>query len=103
MPKKITIKNWKEAKTMKATGIVRMVDELGRIILPKELRKTHGLEESTPMEILTEGNTIILRKYEPTCVFCNGTDGVHIFKGHKVCWNCRKELGNAKEKNAANT
>lgn len=70
-----------------------MVDTLGRIVLPKELRKAYEIDEGEPVEIFTEGNTIILKKYEPACLFCNGADGVHIFKERKVCWNCRKELG----------
>ena len=57
---------------MKSTGIVRKIDQLGRIVLPKELRKVQGIEENkTVMEIFTEEEQIILRKYEPACIFCS--------------------------------
>jgi stage V sporulation protein T len=52
---------------MKATGIVRRIDDLGRVVLPKELRKNFGIAEGDPVEIFTDKNTIILRKYNPAC------------------------------------
>ena len=55
---------------MKSTGIVRKVDELGRIVLPIELRRTMGIDVKDALEIYVEGDTIMLRKYEPSCVFC---------------------------------
>ena len=56
---------------MKSTGIVRKVDELGRIVLPIELRRTMGIDVKDALEIYVEGDTIMLRKYEPSCVFCS--------------------------------
>jgi transcriptional pleiotropic regulator of transition state genes len=79
---------------MQATGIVRKVDELGRIVLPKELRNTLGINVKDAIEIYTEGDKIILRKYEPNCVFCGGTKGTKLYMGKIVCEYCRRELGN---------
>ncbi|MDU4891005.1 MAG: AbrB/MazE/SpoVT family DNA-binding domain-containing protein [Clostridium sp.] len=78
---------------MKNTGIVRKLDPLGRIVLPKELRKTLKLEEKDPIEIFVEGDLIILKKYEPACVFCGEANNVQNFRGKNVCKNCAMELG----------
>ncbi len=77
---------------MKSTGMVRRVDELGRIVLPIELRKTFNIVEKDALEIYTEGNTIILRKYEPACIFCGDAREVVVFKGRNVCPSCLAEL-----------
>ncbi|HUV85190.1 MAG TPA: AbrB/MazE/SpoVT family DNA-binding domain-containing protein [Methanosarcinales archaeon] len=77
---------------MKSTGIVRKIDELGRVVIPKELRRTLNIEEKDGLEIFTEGNTIILRKYEPACVFCGQVDDMTVHKGKKICQSCRSEL-----------
>lgn len=77
---------------MKATGIVRKVDELGRIVIPKELRRTLNIEEGDPLEIFVDGEEVILRKYEPGCVFCGNVKYVVEFKGKKVCTNCIKDI-----------
>lgn len=73
---------------MKATGIVRKVDELGRIVLPKELRRTLGIGEKDPMEIYTDGKGIILRKYAPGCAFCGSVNGIRYIHGTPVCGAC---------------
>lgn len=78
---------------MKSTGIVRKVDELGRIVLPIELRRTLGIEEKDALEIYVEGNTVILRKYQPSCVFCDSADNVVNFKGKNICRKCLREMG----------
>lgn len=78
---------------MKSTGIVRKVDELGRIVLPIELRRTLNIELKDPVEIYVDGQSIVLRKHEPTCVFCGGTKKVVAFKGKNICADCRDELG----------
>lgn len=78
---------------MKNIGIVRKLDPLGRIVLPKELRKTLKLEEKDPMEIFVEGDLVILKKYEPACVFCGEANDVENFRGKNVCHKCAKELG----------
>ncbi|EKN36639.1 transcriptional regulator AbrB [Clostridium botulinum CFSAN001627] len=67
---------------MKNTGIVRKIDSLGRIVLPKELRKALNIKDNeTPLEIYTEGEEIILKKYEPACIFCGEAKEVINFKG----------------------
>ena len=77
---------------MKATGIVRKMDELGRIVLPVELRRTLDIAERDTLEIYVEGSAIILKKYRPTCVFCNGSRDIRDFRGKNICGKCRKEL-----------
>ncbi|MBQ2704260.1 MAG: AbrB/MazE/SpoVT family DNA-binding domain-containing protein [Clostridia bacterium] len=82
---------------MKSTGIVRKMDRLGRVVIPKELRRVMNIEEDVDaMEIFTEGNTVILKKYEPSCLFCNETDfNMVSYKGHSVCRKCIAELEKA--------
>lgn len=77
---------------MKSTGIVRKVDDLGRIVLPKELRKLLHISERDPLEIFVDNGYIMLQKYEPTCIFCGGSDHVNGFKGKNICKNCVSEL-----------
>lgn len=77
---------------MKSTGIVRKVDELGRIVLPIELRRTLGIDQKDSLEIYVDETTIMLKKYEPACIFCGSADGVEEFKGKCICEHCRKEL-----------
>ncbi|NEZ46133.1 AbrB/MazE/SpoVT family DNA-binding domain-containing protein [Clostridium niameyense] len=78
---------------MKSTGIVRRVDELGRVVLPKELRKVLNIKErETSLEIYTEGEQIILKKYEPSCIFCGEADKIVNFKGKNICKDCLREL-----------
>jgi AbrB family transcriptional regulator, transcriptional pleiotropic regulator of transition state genes len=73
---------------MKATGIVRPVDELGRIVIPIELRRTLGIDVKDGLDIFVDGERIILRKYEPGCLFCGQADDVIQFKGKKICSDC---------------
>lgn len=77
---------------MKSTGIVRKIDELGRIVLPIEIRNTMNIENRDPLEIFVDEDKIILRKYQPTCVFCNNADNVELFKGKLVCRDCLSEM-----------
>ncbi|MBY6965292.1 AbrB/MazE/SpoVT family DNA-binding domain-containing protein [Clostridium botulinum] len=77
---------------MKNIGIVRKVDELGRIVIPKELRRTLNLEEGDGLEIYTEGEQIILKKYSPACIFCGEASEVINFKGKNICKKCMREL-----------
>ena len=76
---------------MKSTGITRRVDELGRIILPIELRRTLDIAERDSLEFFTEDDKIILRKYTPGCIFCGESEAAS-FKGQLICVACRKEL-----------
>ncbi|MDR1779030.1 MAG: AbrB/MazE/SpoVT family DNA-binding domain-containing protein [Clostridiales Family XIII bacterium] len=77
---------------MKAIGIVRKVDELGRIVLPMELRRTFDIKKEDPLEIFVDDDAIILKKYEPACVFCgSATDVVQIY-GKNVCKECIRNM-----------
>lgn len=77
---------------MKSTGIVRKVDELGRIVLPIELRRTLGIAEKDALEIYVDQGLIILKKYEPACVFCGDAKNVITYEGKNVCPNCAKNI-----------
>ena len=77
---------------MKSTGIVRKVDELGRIVLPIELRRTLNIDERDSLEIYVDGNSVILRKYQPSCVFCDNAAEVISYKGKNICRKCLSEL-----------
>lgn len=77
---------------MKSTGIVRKVDELGRIVLPIEMRRTLDIAEKDALEIYVEGSSVILKKYKPSCIFCDSTKDIVLFKGKNVCPKCLKEL-----------
>lgn len=77
---------------MKSTGIVRKVDELGRIVLPIELRRTLDISERDPLEIYVDGSSIILKKYQPSCVFCDSAEDIVAYKGKNVCAKCVREL-----------
>lgn len=79
---------------MKSTGIVRKVDELGRVVIPIELRRTLNIGEKDALEIFTEGDTIILKKYEPACVFCGQAKDVTHVKGKNICAACIAEIHN---------
>jgi len=77
----------------KATGIVRRVDELGRIVIPKELRRVYGIEPNDPVEIFTSGDEIILRKYQPVggCSLCGTVADRHAEMGeHRICVECAR-------------
>ena len=77
---------------MKATGIVRKVDELGRIVLPIELRRTLDIAERAALEIYVDGTSIVLKKHESSCVFCGSSKNVTVFKEKNVCAACMQEL-----------
>lgn len=78
---------------MKSIGIVRKIDELGRIVLPIELRRSMDIKEGDALEIFIDGNTIVLKKYQPACIFCGNAKDVRLFKGYNVCPSCAEELG----------
>lgn len=77
---------------MKSTGIVRKVDELGRIVLPIELRRTLGIEEKDRIEIFMDGESIILRKYQPACIFCDNAKDIINYKGKNICPDCIRAM-----------
>lgn len=75
---------------MKATGIVRKIDDLGRIVLPKELRDTFGWAVGTPLEVYVDGENIVLRKYAPGCTLCGhaGVPMTTLYPEKKICTDC---------------
>lgn len=77
---------------MKSTGIVRHIDELGRIVVPKELRRKLGIANTDPVEIYCEDDKIILKKYDPVCHFCGSTQSLTQFKEKNICSSCINEL-----------
>ncbi len=79
---------------MKSTGIVRKVDELGRIVLPIELRRTLNIDIKDSIEIYVDNSSIVLKKYEPTCVFCGEANDVISYKDKNVCKSCLEEMKN---------
>ncbi len=79
---------------MKSTGIVRKVDELGRVVLPIELRRTLDIAEKDALEIYVDEESIILKKYEPACIFCDNAKGITQFKGKNICPTCFEDLKN---------
>jgi transcriptional pleiotropic regulator of transition state genes len=78
---------------MKATGIVRRVDELGRVVLPVELRRTLDISDRDALEIFTDDECIVLRKYQPDCIFCGSMENIQQHKGKPVCARCLTEMG----------
>ena len=77
---------------MKSTGIVRRVDELGRIVLPIEIRKMMNINVKDAVEIFTDNDRIVLQKYQPACVFCDDADGVTYFNGKRLCRKCIEKI-----------
>ncbi len=76
---------------MKSTGIVRKVDELGRVVIPIELRRTLNIGEKDALEIFTEGDTIILRAYKPLCYICGAGNDLKTYKNKRICVDCITE------------
>jgi AbrB family transcriptional regulator, transcriptional pleiotropic regulator of transition state genes len=76
---------------MKAVGVVRKVDELGRFVLPKELRDIFDINIKDAIEIYVNGESIILKKYQPSCVFCSNAEETVLFKGKLICSTCSNE------------
>ena len=77
---------------MKATGIVRKVDELGRIVLPIELRRTLDIEERDALEIYLDGDKIVLKKHETACLFCGSAQGLVGYRGKNICGACARGI-----------
>ena len=77
---------------MKSTGIVRKLDNLGRIVLPIELRNVLNIQEKDAVEIFTDDERIILQKYQPSCIFCNNADDIVYFNGRRVCKSCIEKI-----------
>lgn len=77
---------------IKSTGIVRNVDELGRFVIPIELRRTLNIDEKDKLEIYVEDDKIILKKYMPSCEFCTNAEDITVYKGKNICRACLAEL-----------
>lgn len=80
---------------MKSTGVVRRVDELGRIVIPIELRRTLDIAEKDALEIYVDGEQIMLKKYEPACIFCGEARDVINYMGKNICKKCMSQLAEA--------
>ncbi|HEY7874565.1 MAG TPA: AbrB/MazE/SpoVT family DNA-binding domain-containing protein [Actinomycetota bacterium] len=78
---------------MKSTGVVRKIDELGRIVLPSELRRVFGIREGDELEISVDGERVILQKRQDLCLFCGNENPAISYKGRQVCASCAGELG----------
>ncbi len=81
---------------MKSTGIVRKIDDLGRMVIPIELRKTMNINKKDPMEIFVDEEKIVLKKYEPACIFCGNADETIEFKGRTICNECMDKMQQAR-------
>ena len=82
----------RELTTMKSTGIIRKVDELGRIVLPIELRRTLDIAERDELEIFMENDRIVLQKFEPACIFCGSSRGLVSYRGKNICQSCISKI-----------
>jgi transcriptional pleiotropic regulator of transition state genes len=79
---------------VKSTGIVRKIDELGRVVIPIELRRTFAINVDDPLEIYVDSEKIILKKYEPACIFCGSAEEIVNIKGKNICRSCLNSLKN---------
>lgn len=78
---------------MKSTGIVRKIDDLGRVVLPIELRRVLDIDKDASLEIYVDNENIVLRKYQPACIFCGSAENVAQYQGRNICASCRKAIG----------
>ena len=83
---------------MKSTGIIRKVDELGRVVIPIEIRNQFNIAEKDPIEIYVDGSSIVLKKYEPNCIFCGNTENLIDYNDKLICEDCSKKISKLKEK-----
>ncbi len=81
---------------MKSTGIVRNLDELGRVVIPKEIRRKLNIEQKDPIEIFIEGNSIVLKRYENGCIFCNNSKDLQLYKEKLICKKCLEKISQLK-------
>ena len=83
---------------MKSTGIVRKVDELGRVVIPIEIRNKFDIAEKDPIEIFVDGSSIILKKYAPNCIFCGNAKNLMTYKDRLICSKCAQNIQELNEK-----
>lgn len=81
---------------MKSTGIIRRMDELGRVVIPIEIRNQFDIAEKDPIEIYVDGSTIVLKKYEPNCIFCGNTKNLIDYNDKLICEDCSKKISKMK-------
>lgn len=79
---------------MKSTGIIRKVDELGRVVIPKEIRELLEIMEGTPMEVFVEDSKVIFKKYETSCLFCSSSKKLISYNGKLICSKCVEKISN---------
>ena len=77
---------------MKSTGIVRKMDELGRVVIPIEIRNQFNIAEKDPVEIYVDGSSIVIKKYEPNCIFCGNTEDLINYNDKLICEDCSKKI-----------
>lgn len=77
---------------MKSTGIIRKVDELGRVVIPIEIRNKFEIAEKDPIEIYVEGSSIVLKKFEQNCIFCGSTKDLVEYKDKLICSKCAESI-----------
>ncbi len=82
---------------MKSTGIIRRMDELGRVVIPIEIRNQFNIVEKDPIEIYVDGSSIVLKKFEPNCIFCGNTKDLLTYNDKLICTNCSKKIGALKQ------
>jgi AbrB family transcriptional regulator, transcriptional pleiotropic regulator of transition state genes len=78
---------------MKSTGVVRKIDELGRIVLPSEIRRVFGIREGDELDISVDGERVILQKRQDVCLFCGAENPTVVYRERRVCENCAGEVG----------
>ena len=88
----------KEVGELKSTGIVRPVDNLGRIVLPIELRRVLDIDKDAALEVYVDNDSIVLKKYQPACIFCGSAEGVAQYQGRNICGACREAIAALKLK-----
>lgn len=81
---------------MKSTGIIRRMDELGRVVIPIEIRNQFNIAEKDPMEIYVDGSSIVLKKFEPNCIFCGNTKNLLEYHDKLICTKCSEKISNLK-------
>lgn len=84
---------------MKSTGIIRKLDELGRVVIPKEIRNKLKIEERDSIEIYLDGESIVLKKYEPGCIFCGNSKDLTLYDGKLICKKCLNKLSDLNSQN----
>lgn len=82
---------------MKSTGIIRRMDELGRVVIPIEIRNQFNIVEKDPIEIYVDGSSIVLKKFEPNCIFCGNTKKLLTYHDKLICESCSNKIGNLQE------